>query len=48
MRVIGLTESRWSNEFDQKQWTWPKNWQRRILTFEHDQKYNKYYHNNEH
>ena len=30
------------------QWTWPKNWQRRTLTFEYDQKYNKFYHNYEH
>ena len=47
-RVIHLTESRWLNEFDRNWWTWPKNWQRWRLTFEHDQKYNKYYHNNKH
>ena len=46
-RVIHLTESRWPNEYDRNRWTWPKNWQQQTLIFEHDQKFNKYYHNNE-
>ena len=43
-----LTDSRWPNEYDRKIWTWPKNSQRRTLPIELDQKYNKYYQNNEH
>ena len=43
-----MTESRWPNDYDRKFWTWPKNSLWLTLTFELDQKYNKYYHNDEH
>ena len=43
-----MTESKRPNEYDQKRWTWMKNWHQRTLTFEHDRKHNKYYHNDEH
>ena len=33
LRVIHLTKSRWLKEYDQNWWTWPKNWQRRMLTW---------------
>ena len=43
-----LTNSRWPNEYDLKIWTWPKNSHRLTLPIELDQKYNKYYQNDEH
>ena len=38
MKNNHLTDSRWTNEYDQKIWTWPKNSHRRMLMLEHDQK----------
>ena len=44
-RNTHITKSRWPNEYDQNRLTWPKNSHRRTITFDIDQKYNKYYHN---
>ena len=48
LRNVNMTDSKWPNEYDQKFWTWPKNSHQQTLTFEFDQNYNEYYHNDKH